>query len=182
VMTLGKEGIAGETNDTFNQPTNVAVAADDSIFVTDGYGNQRVVKFSKDGKFIRAWGKKGTGEGEFNLPHTVAVDANGRVYVGDRENHRLQVFDSNGKFLAQWKQAGSPFGLDLTPDQRLFLIDGYDERVIVLNLDGQVLGRFGGPGKMPGQFGVGHAIAVGRNAEVYVAEVTNWRAQKFVRK
>ena len=93
----------------------------------------------------------------------------------------MQIFDSNGKFLAQWTHAGSPWGLDLTPDGRLFLADGYANRVLLLNLEGQVLGSIGGPGKMPGQFAFAHALAAGPNGELYTAEILNWRAQKFVK-
>ena len=181
VMVLGRKGQAADNQSSFNRPTDVAFAANGDVYVSDGYVNSRVVKFSKEGKFLLEWGKKGTGEGEFNLVHTVAVDARGRVYVGDRENRRVQIFDANGKFLAQWKQAGSPWGLEITPDQRLYLADGYADRVLLMNLEGQILGSLGGPGKMPGQFAFVHALAVSRGGDIYTAEILNWRPQKFVK-
>jgi DNA-binding beta-propeller fold protein YncE len=181
VMVLGRKGQAAENPSSFNRPTDVAFDAQDNIYVADGYVNSRVVKFSKDGKHLQAWGKKGSGEGEFNLVHTVAVDARARVYVGDRENHRVQIFDGSGKFLAQWKQAGSPWGLEITPDQRLYLADGYANRVLLMNLDGQILGSLGGPGKLPGEFAFVHALAVSKGGDIYTAEILNWRAQKFVK-
>jgi sugar lactone lactonase YvrE len=181
VMVLGRKGQAADNPQSFNRPTDVAFAANGDIYVADGYVNSRVVKFSKEGKYLLEWGKKGTGDGEFNLVHAVAVDAKGRVYVGDRENRRLQIFDANGKFLAQWKQAGSPWGLEITPDQRLFVADGYANRVLMLNLDGQVLGSLGGPGKMPGEFAFVHAVAVSKGGDIYTAEILNWRPQKFVK-
>ncbi len=181
VMVLGRKGQAADNRQSFNRPTDVAFAANGDIYVADGYVNSRVVKFSKEGKYLLEWGKKGTGDGEFNLVHAVAVDAKGRVYVGDRENRRLQIFDANGKFLAQWKQAGSPWGLEITPDQRLFVADGYANRVLMLNLDGQVLGSLGGPGKMPGEFAFVHAVAVSKGGDIYTAEILNWRPQKFVK-
>ncbi len=182
VMVLGRRGTAGATQTNFNRPTDVAVAPNGDFYVADGYGNSRVMKFSKDGNFLLEWGKKGTAPGEFNLPHTVALDSRGRVYVGDRENHRIQIFDPNGMFLAEWKHAGSPWGLDITPDQRIFMADGYKNQVVLLNLEGQILGRLGGPGKLPGQFDFAHAISVSSAGDIYVAEILNWRAQKFVRR
>jgi DNA-binding beta-propeller fold protein YncE len=179
-MVLGRKGFSGESAEYFNRPTDIAFAANGDFYISDGYGNNRVVKFSKDGKYIKAWGKKGTGEGEFNLPHTVAVDKQGRVYIGDRENRRLQIFDAEGKFLDQWKHVGSPWGLYITEDQTLWLCDGYNNRVLKLNLDGQIQGSIGGPGRMPGQFDFAHHISVAKSGAVYVTEIKNWRVQKFI--
>jgi DNA-binding beta-propeller fold protein YncE len=109
LMTLGKAGVAGAGPDAFNGPSGVAIAANGDIFVADGHGgdtNARVVKFSKDGKFIKEWGKKGTGPGEFDTPHSIAMDSKGRVFVADRGNSRIQIFDQDGKFIDQWKQFG----------------------------------------------------------------------------
>ncbi|MBI3665398.1 MAG: hypothetical protein HY236_04110 [Acidobacteria bacterium] len=181
LMVLGRKGQSGADHTHFNQPTDIAFTPSGEFYVSDGYGNSRVVKFSREGNYLLEWGKKGSGEGEFNLPHAVAVDVRGRVYVGDRENRRLQVFDANGKFLAQWTHVGSPWALEITPDQRLFLADGYHNRVLLLNLEGQVLGTLGGPGKLPGQFDFVHAIAVSKGGDIYTAEILNWRAQKFVK-
>jgi DNA-binding beta-propeller fold protein YncE len=182
IMVLGRKGTAGATQAAFNRPTDVAVAPNGDFYVADGYGNSRVVKFAKDGSFLAEWGKKGKAPGEFDLPHTVVLDSRGRVYVGDRENHRVQIFDPNGKFLAEWKHVGSPWGLDMTPDQRLFLADGYADRVLELNLEGQILGSLGGPGKLPGRFAYAHALAAGNGGELYIAEILDWRAQKFVKR
>ncbi|MGH8247045.1 MAG: peptidyl-alpha-hydroxyglycine alpha-amidating lyase family protein, partial [Gammaproteobacteria bacterium] len=109
-MVLGRKGSKGETKELFDRPTDIAFAPNGDFYVTDGYGNSRVVKFSKDGRYLTAWGKKGTTVGEFNTPHSIAVDKQGRVYVGDRENYRMQIFDDNGKFLKEWKHVGSPWG------------------------------------------------------------------------
>lgn len=181
-MVLGRKNTKGETNDTFNRPTDIAFAPNGDFYVSDGYGNSRVVKFTREGKFVTAWGKKGTGEGEFNLPHSVAVDKQGRVYVGDRENYRMQVFDANGKFIAQWKHVGSPWGITITPDDSIFMCDGHNNRILKLNLKGEVLGVLSGPGKLPGQLDYSHHIAVGPSRSIYVAEIKNWRVQKFVDK
>jgi NHL repeat/6-bladed beta-propeller len=118
LMTLGKKGVAGPGTDEFDAPTEVAVASNGDIFVADGHtggglalGNARVVKFDKNGKFLKTWGKKGMGPGEFDVPHTIALDSRGRVFVGDRQNNRIQIFDQDGKFIAQWFQFGRPSGM-----------------------------------------------------------------------
>jgi sugar lactone lactonase YvrE len=126
LMTLGKAGVAGEGPDTFNQPSDVVVAANGDIFVADGHGgasNARIVKFSKDSKFIKAWGKKGTGPGEFDTPHALALDSAGRLFVGDRVNNRIQIFDADGKFLAEWKQFGRPSGVAIDKNDVLYVAD-----------------------------------------------------------
>ncbi|MEX2261887.1 MAG: peptidyl-alpha-hydroxyglycine alpha-amidating lyase family protein [Bryobacteraceae bacterium] len=179
-MVLGRKGQHGEGPDTFNRPTDVAVAPNGDFYVSDGYGNSRVAKFTKEGKFITAWGKKGSGEGEFNLPHGVALDNQGRVYVADRENYRMQVFDANGKFLHQWKHVGSPWGIAITPDQHIYMCDGHNNRILKLDLEGKILGSLGEMGKLPGQLNFAHHMAVGPSGALYVAEIKNWRVQKFV--
>jgi DNA-binding beta-propeller fold protein YncE len=112
------------------------VAPDGDIYVTDGYGNSRVVKFSRDGKFLTQWGSKGSGPGEFDLPHAVVLDREGRVYVADRENNRIQVFTREGKFVAQWPELGSPWGLVMTPEQDILMADGKNNRIIKAARDG----------------------------------------------
>jgi DNA-binding beta-propeller fold protein YncE len=164
----------------FNRPTDVAWDAAGNIYVTDGYGNSRVVKFSREGRFVTEWGRKGQGEGEFDTPHAVAVDKSGRVYVADRENYRIQVFDGNGKFVEQWKHVGSPWGLQITPGQTMWMADGYNGRVVKLGLDGKILGSFGVLGRLPGQLLFVHHLSVGPDNSVYTAEILNWRPQKFV--
>ena len=110
---------AGTDQDHFNLPTDVAFDPDGSIYVTDGYGSARIVEFSSAGKSVLAWGQRGTGRGEFELPHNLVVDHRSRVYVTDRESRRIQVFDPHGKFLDQWRDAGSGSALYLTGDQRI---------------------------------------------------------------
>ena len=125
-MTLGKAGVAAEGPDTFNGPTDVVTAANGDIFVTDGHvanSNGRVVKFSKDGKFIKAWGKKGTGPGEFDTPHSIAIDSQGRLFVADRANSRIQIFDQDGRFLDQWKQFGRPSGVFIDKNDTIYVAD-----------------------------------------------------------
>ena len=119
LMTLGKPGVAGNGEDTFNSPSGVLVAPNGDIFVADGHGdntNARIVKFSKDGKFITAWGSAGSGPGQFNVPHGLAMDSAGHLFVADRANNRIQIFDQNGKFLDEWKQFGRPSGVYIRDD------------------------------------------------------------------
>ncbi len=126
LMTLGKPGIAGTTQDTFNSPSDVLVTPNGDIFVADGHGgntNNRIVKFTKDGKYIKEWGKKGTGPGEFDAPHRLAMDSAGRLFVADRSNNRIQVFDQDGKFLLKWKQFGRPSGLFIDKNDVLYVAD-----------------------------------------------------------
>ncbi|HEY6248539.1 MAG TPA: peptidyl-alpha-hydroxyglycine alpha-amidating lyase family protein [Candidatus Angelobacter sp.] len=126
LLTLGKAGVAGDGPDTFNQPSDVVVAPNGDIFVADGHGgnsNARIVKFSKDGKFIKAWGKKGSAPGEFDTPHAIAMDSKGRIFVGDRANNRIQIFDQEGNFIAEWKQFGRPSGIFIDKHDNIYVAD-----------------------------------------------------------
>ncbi len=160
---------------------DVAFAKNGDIYVADGYGNSRVVKFDRDGNFIKAWGKYGTGIGEFNLPHTVAIDKQGRVYVGDRENQRIHIFDSEGNFIQQWTGIGYPYGLLITPDEHVWMTDGGYDRIVELDQNGKILGAFGEPGHKPGQMAWAHFMAMGPDQTLYVADVLNWRFDVFAR-
>lgn len=182
LLTLGKKDDPGDTPDKFNKPTDVAVAPGGEFYVADGYGNSRVVKFSKEGKYLKEWGTKGKGEGEFNLPHAVCVDGQGKVYVGDRENNRVQLFDADGKFLSQWKDSGAPYGLYLTDKGQLLVADGRANGVRLLDDQGKPVSRWGEKGAGAGQFQMPHWLCVDSQGALYVAEVTGQRVQKFVAK
>ena len=123
LLTLGKAGIVGDGPDTFNRLSDVVTAPNGDVFIADGHVNSRVVKYSKDGKFIKAWGMKGTGPGELDTPHAIAIDSRGRIFVGDRANNRIQIFDQDGKFLDQWKQFGRPTGLFIDKNDVLYVAD-----------------------------------------------------------
>ncbi|MEO8448222.1 MAG: peptidyl-alpha-hydroxyglycine alpha-amidating lyase family protein [Gemmatimonadota bacterium] len=189
LLTVGEKGVAGNDRTHFDRPTDVAVLADGSFYVSDGYRNTRVVRFAADGTYLFEWGTKGSGPGQFDLPHSLAVDAEQRVYVADRSNSRIQVFDSVGHFQAEWKDAriGRPFALTVHGD-RVFAADGGDQPkappdrggVAVLDRTGRVITSFGRYGNYDGQFRVAHDIAVGADGAVYVADALGQRVQKFV--
>jgi DNA-binding beta-propeller fold protein YncE len=185
LMMIGQVGGAPGTNDTkdgFNRPTNLAFAPNGDFFVSDGYVNSRVVRYNKDGEYITHWGQKGTGDGEFNLVHDVALDSRGRVYVADRLNQRVQIFDQTGKFLGKWTDVGAPWGLDyVARENAIYMCDGVNNRIVKLNLDGQILGVLSSYGKIPGKLDFPHSIAVDSTGAIYVAEIKNWRVQKFAK-
>jgi DNA-binding beta-propeller fold protein YncE len=166
VKTLGRKGVSGSGRGEFNLPTDIAFAPDGSLYVSDGYGSARVVKFSAHGEYLLEFGKRGTGPGEFGLPHNLAVDAQGRVYVTDRDNRRIEVFDSSGKFLLQWPTANGVSGLFLTKEQRLWAGS------TLYKLDGTVVGR------LPMGDAGAHGIAVGAQGEVYLGLLSG-KVQKF---
>jgi DNA-binding beta-propeller fold protein YncE len=191
----------------FRQPTDVTWNGQGDIFISDGYINSRVAKFSKAGDWIKSWGQPGkTKPGEFNTPHSIAADANGNIYVADRGNRRIQVFDTDGTFVREIKidvpvppdarpamgnmptpesaasQNGAPWALCITPgpNQVLYSSDAFPGRVYKLALDGTLLGVLGKSGKQLKQFGWIHEIACPTENEIYVAELLNWRVQKLV--
>lgn len=166
----------------FNRPTDIAFGPTGDIFISDGYGNSRVAKYNKDGDWMTSWGKRGAAAGEFHTPHTIVTDAQGLVYVGDRENHRIQVFDANGKFLSEWTNVGAPWAMCITPgpQQFIYTADGPTGRIRKLDLHGNILGAFGKPGKRLGQFGWVHEMACPSENVLFVGEILNWRVQKLI--
>jgi hypothetical protein len=167
ILQLGTHGVSGADATHFNLPTDVAFSPNGDIYVSDGYGNARVVKYSAQGKYLLEWGKRGTGPGEFGLPHNLVVDRQGRVYVTDRDNQRIQVFDAQGKFLDEWKNVGGISTLFLTKDQQIWTGG------VLRDLKGEVLA------KLPGEPG-GHGTTVSESGEVFIAQLTRV-VQKFVK-
>ena len=186
IRAFGQRDKAGETETQFNCPTDIALAANGDLYVSDGYGNSRVVCLSPKGEFKFAWGKKGGKSGEFFMPHNIVVDRKGRVYVVDRGNQRVQVFDAKGGFITEWISPARPFGVALNRDQTVLVADGDGHRVMLFSPDGRLLSKFGEAGDKPGQFKVPHSIHVDGNGDVFVAEVADaaggaTRIQKFTR-
>jgi DNA-binding beta-propeller fold protein YncE len=186
LMVLGnRQGTPGkdDSKDAFNEPTNVAFTPSGDFYISDGYVNSRVIKFNKDGEYLTRWGQKGTGDGEFNLVHDVVLDSRGRVYVADRTNSRVQIFDGDGKFLGKWTDVGQPWGLYYVKNEdAIYMCDGLNNRVVKLNLEGQILGTLGSYGKAQGKFDFAHSISVDAEGSIYVVEIKNWRVQKFARR
>lgn len=190
LMKLGEAGTPGADAGHFNLPTDVAVLDDGSVLVSDGYGNTRVAKFTADGTFLTSWGTPGTGPGQFNLPHGIEVDAAGRVFVADRGNSRVQVFDAGGQFLSEWRgeEIGRPYAVAAGVAGMCYIADGGDQPaappdrsgVAVLDHEGTVVTRFGSFGNYDGQFRLAHDIAVGRDGAVYVVDAWGQRVQKFI--
>jgi hypothetical protein len=177
----------------FSRPTDVGFDAAGNIFVTDGYGNSRVVKFDKNGRFIKEAGTRGNQRGQLNLPHTMAMDANGNVYVGDRSNARVQVFDNDLNVKAIYDTVGNPWAVCISPGphQYLFVSNSIPDNglaqyrditgeIYKMELDGTILGKFGKPGKQPGEFSTVHEIDCRNPNELLVAEITAWRIQKII--
>jgi len=177
VLRLGTAGVGGETPATFNGPCDVAIAPNGDIFVADGHVNNRIVKFARDGTIIKAWGKRGTGPGEFSVPHTLAFDSQGRLFVGDRGNRRLQIFDQNGTFLEQWTQFGRPSGMLITSDDTLYVADVSEPGggITVGNARTGVV-REKIAGTLP------ESVAIDRAGALYAGETTTGHTiRKFVR-
>jgi streptogramin lyase len=204
-----KEGPPPKHEDgRFRQPTDVTWDTQDAIFISDGYVNSRVAKYDKNGRWVKSWGERGDQPGQFNTPHSIAADAKGQIYVADRFNRRIQVFDPDGRFLRQIAidvpfdpnvvpvignkpdpsaksgtfAPGAPWAVCITPgpNQVLYASDAYPGRVYKLSLDGKVLGVLGESGRQPKQFGWIHEIACPNENTLYVAELLNWRMQKLL--
>lgn len=177
---------------TFNRPTDVAWDAAGDIFVSDGYGNSRIAKYDKNGRFIKSAGSRGSGEGQLNLPHTMATDAAGNVYVGDRSNNRIQVFDNDLTFKAIYDKVGSPWAICISkgphqylyssnsnPDNNNSVIAAQTGEIYKMELDGTILGKFGKAGKGIGDFSTIHELDCRNENVLYSAEITAWRVQKL---
>ena len=186
--TPGGDG-AGQPTDLFNRPTDVAWDAGGNIFVADGAGNARIAKFDKDGKFVKSWGKRGTGPGEFANVLSIAVDAQGNVYAGDGGNKRIQVFDNNGVFKTAFSNFGNAQAMCITKGANPVLyvsnsnpwndIDSAGE-IYRMRLDGTVLGKFGRAGRLLKEFGAVNSIDCRNESTLFVGELANLRVQKLV--
>ena len=177
LLSLGT-GKAGAEHDQFNKPTDIAFGSNGEFFITDGYGNTRVMKFAASGKWLMSWGQPGKADGQFNLPHAIVIDAKGRLLVGDRENNRVQVFDQDGKWLATWP-GFAPFGLARDLTGRIYVADAQAHQILRLNAAGEVERRWGRKGSAPGEFELPHMLTFDASGQLYVAEINGLRVQKF---
>ena len=197
LMTLGKAGVAGDGPDTFNQPSAVAIAPNGDIFVADGHGgdsNARVLKFTKDGKLIKTWGKKGTAPGEFDIPHCLVFDSKGRLFVCDRNNNRIQIFDQDGNFISELKQYSRPSGIFIDKNDTIYVGDsesesvsknhyGWKRGIRIGNLkDGSVTAFIPDPVDVATGTSSAEGIAVDSKGVIYGAEVGQKDLKKYVKK
>jgi hypothetical protein len=178
---------AGPQGENFNRPTDVAWDSQGNIYITDGYGNSRVAKYDPNGKWIKNWGSTGTENGQFRVVKGIAIDAANNVYVADRDNRRIQVFDTEGTFKTQFRNVGSPWAICISPGPTQFLYVSnsnppnnieYDGEILKMGLDGRILGKFGHAGKLLKEFGTVNSIDCRTANELYVGELGNWRVQR----
>ena len=194
LLTLGKAGIGGEAPGTFIYPSAVVIAPNGDIFVADGHGadtNGRIMKFSRDGKFIKSWGQKGTGRGEFGGMHAIAMDSKGRLFVGDRGNSRIQIFDQDGKFLEEWKQFGRPSGTFIDANDTLYVADsqsdakvnpGFQKGIRIGSArDGIVQMLIPVPGPQEKPTTTTEGVAADARGNVYGAEANSNNLRKYTR-
>jgi sugar lactone lactonase YvrE len=190
LMTLGTKGEAGEWNEAtnshrLNEPNDVVISPSGDVFVAQGHtpgekGDPRVLRFDKTGKFIQSWGGKGKDPGRFDVAHGIAIDAKGLLWVTDRENQRIQIFNTDGTFVRELKYAGLPCGLDIGADA-IYMVNGFAGQILKLDLNGSVVAAVGKAGKGVGEFGEAHFIAVSPKGELFVADTVNRAVQKFVK-
>jgi DNA-binding beta-propeller fold protein YncE len=189
LLTLGVKGQAGDWNEAgnarlLNEPTDVAFGAAGEIFLLQGHGRgePRVLKFDKTGKLTKTWGGMGTGPGQFDTSHSIIVDGKGLVYVADRQNRRVQIFDGDGKYIKEWKYAGLPCGLYMGPGQQIYLTSGFAGQILKLDSNGKAVAATGQPGKQLGEFGEAHYMTMGPQGEIWVADTVDAVLHKFVKK
>ncbi len=200
LMVLGKAGEPGEGPDTFNQPNAVAIAPNGDIFISDGHtpgrGNARIMKFTKDGKFIKQWGGHGSGPGQFETPHALAFDSQGRLFVGDRANNRIQIFDQDGNFIDEWKQFGRPSGIYIDQNDVIYVADsestdrpGYGHNPgwkrgmrIGSAKDGTVTAFIPDPTPGDGATSAAEGVTADGKGTVYGAEVGSKDVKKYVKR
>jgi hypothetical protein len=184
LMTLGTSDKPGAEGEPFNLPTDIALGPDGEMFISDGYGNARVHKYSPDGELIMSWGTHGDGPGEFNLPHSVWVDSRNRVMVADRQNNRIQLFTLDGEYINEWGGFLHPDDIFIDSDDIIYVAE-LDQRITILTLDGEVLSQWGSErgSEKPGEFlACPHAIWADSHGDLYVGEVqADGQLQKFIR-
>jgi DNA-binding beta-propeller fold protein YncE len=177
IFKLGIRGKAGTDEQTFNRPTDIAFAPAPStdFYVSDGYGNSRVVKFNKDGKYLLSWGTKGSGPGQFVIVHSVAVDSQGTVYVADRENNRIQIFDPNGKYLREWNHLGATQNVFITPKDEFWAMTHRNniENITYDTLAGRIMRIDIKTGKILGAMeSPGHWLNVSQDGQIFIGSLT----------
>ena len=184
LMTLGTPDEPGAEGEPFNKPTDFALGPDGEMYISDGYGNARVHKYSPDGELIKSWGQPGTGPGEFDLPHCVRVDPRNRLMVADRENNRIQFFTLDGEYIEEWGDLLQPDTIYIDDDDLVYIAE-LGQRISIMTLDGEVISQWGSErgSTVPGEFlACPHGIWLDSHGDIYVGEVqADARLQKFIR-
>lgn len=180
LLAIGQPGKPGTGENQFDKPTDIAFGRHDEIYISDGYGNSRVMKFAANGKYLGQWGESGKGPGQFNLPHSIILDRQGRILVGDRENNRVQAFNSEGKLLEIWT-GFAPYGMEFDAQGNLFVADGRANKVLLLNSSGKVAQSWGRKGAGPGEFNLPHMLTADTAGNLFIAEIGGKRLQKLLR-
>lgn len=185
LLTIGTMGQAGNPEDgLLNEPTDLTVNRAGEIFVLVGHGRgtPQVLKFDKTGTLMTKWGGQGTAPGKFDTPHSIVVDAEGLIYVADRQNRRVQIFDDDGQYIKEWAYKGLPCGLFLTEDQQLYMVSGFAGEILKLDKNGKAIGATGQPGKGLGEFGEAHYLTITPSGDIFVADTVKPALHKYVRK
>jgi len=186
LVTLGTPGESGVWDEAtgehrFDEPNDVAIGPDGSIFVSQGHsrGEPKILKFDRNGRLLTSWGGRGTYPWEFAVAHSIVIDDAGLLYAADRENRRIQVYDLDGNFLKGWVYRGMACSLTLGADGNIYMTTGFDGQIVKLDRDGRILGVTGRPGNGQNEYGEAHDIAVSPSGDIYVADVVNRRLQKL---
>ena len=189
LLTLGTKGQPGNWDEAagtrlFNEPNDIGFGQNGDIFVVQGHGrgDPRVLRFDKTGKLLKSWGGLGKGPGQFDLAHSVVVDAKGLVYVADRQNRRVQIFNVDGQYIKEWKFAGLPCGLYIGPGQQMYLASGFAGQILKLDANDKAVAAMGQPGKGLGEFGEAHYMTMAPGGDIYVADTVKPALHRFVKR
>lgn len=189
LMTLGTSGQNGLWDEAsgahlFDQPNDITFDRQGNVYVAQGHGRgePRILKFDASGNFVSQWGSRGTGPGQFAVAHSIDIDDQDRIYVADRENMRVQIFDTNGSYVDEWNFSAMACAIYLHDDGFMYMTSGFDGEWAKVDMEGNIIGALGRPGSANGEFGEGHFLVVNDSGDVFIADVTNMRVQKYARK
>ena len=183
LLTIGKMGKAGEPEaGLLNEPTDLTINDEGEVFILVGHGRgtPQLLKFDRMGRFMKKWGGPGTGPGQFDTPHSIVVDEDGLIYVADRQNRRIQIFDDEGTYLKEWHYKGLPCGLHFDSEGTLWMVSGFAGEILKLDEQGKVVGATGEPGKKLGEFGEAHYMTLAPGDVIYVADTIKPDLHKFI--
>jgi DNA-binding beta-propeller fold protein YncE len=181
--TAGENGLWDEASGShkFDQPNDIAFDSEGNFYIAQGHGNgePRILKFDSDGNFIKQWGSRGAGPGQFAVAHSIEIDNDDMLYVADRENFRIQIFDTEGNYTGEWKFSAMACALYFHDDGYMYMTSGFDGEWAKVDMEGSIVGALGRPGSANGEFGEGHFLTVNNQGDVYIADVVNRRVQLY---